>query len=235
MSKIEIITVPENKEKKEISDKVYEIVRARNEIIAKDFKVEPRDITVKLIESTGAISAKLGPNGDKMGVFAGYVDGTDEILLINPQAVDGLFTKLWPEMGVITDFTLVKLYLCKKYYPEDKDFKMYHKYISQVLAEIVSGKYKDATARFDFKMHTSGKIYKKDKELGLILYLMKKHSGTSFIFEHLDTIMNDLDIKKSIRTIYKKNLDELIKPEQDTIIEEDKKLQKAFNNRRRKR
>jgi len=234
MAKVEVITIPQSREVKEVSDKVFEIVKSRNELIAKDFNMKPLDVTVNLLESTGVISSKLGPNGDKLGIFAGYVDGHDEILLINPKAVEGLFTDLWPEMGKISDFCLVKMYLCKKYYPEDKDFKMYHKYLSQVLAEVVSGKYKDQTARFDFKMHAPGKFYKKDKELGLVLYLMKKNSGTSFIFEHLDTIMKDLDIKKSVHTIYKKNLDELIKPEQDKIIEEDKKLQQAFNRRRRR-
>ena len=233
MSKVEIITIPQSKEKKEISDKMYEIVNSRNLIIAKDFNMEPLDVKVLLLESTGSISSRLGPNGEKLGIFTGYVDGSDEILLINPQAVDGLFTNLWSEMGVISNYALVKMYLCKKYYPHDSDFKMYHKYISNVLAEIVSDKFKEETVKFDFKMHSPEKIYKKDKELSLVLYLMKKYSGIGFIFEHLDLIMNDLDIKKSIHTIYKKNLDELIKPEKEKILEEEKKLKKTFKPGRR--
>jgi len=233
MSKIEIITIPQSKENKDTTNKIFEIVNSRNELIAKDFKMKPLDLKVKLLESTGAISSSLGPNGEKLGIFSGYKDCTDEILLINPHAVDGLFTNLWPEMGVITTYALVKMYLCKKYYPNDSDFKLYHKYLSQVLAEIVSGKYKEATANFDFKMHIDGKIYKKDKELGLVLYLMKKNSGISFIFEHLDMIMEDLDIKKSIFKIYNKNLNELIKPEKEKILADEKKLKKTFNRRRR--
>ncbi len=233
MSKIEIITIPQKKENKEISQKVYDIVKSRNEIIAKDFNMKPLDVKVKLLESTGAISSSLGPNLDKLGIFAGYRDWSDEILLINPHAVDGLFTKLWPEMGVISTYSLVKMYLCKKYYPNENDFKLYHKYLSEVLAEIISEKFKEETARFDLKMHSSGKIYKKDKEIAIVLYLMKKNSGINFIFENLDLIMKDLDLKKTIFTIYKKNLDELIKPHQEKILEDEKKLKRTFRPGRR--
>ena len=232
MVTINVETVPANKGEKQIVEKVLKLVEDRNISIAKNFSENPKDVNVKLFYSASSLRVKLDPNGEGMGVFAGYIDGSDEILIVHPDSVNGLFTDLWKEMSVIIDYSLVKLYLCKKYYPKREDFKMYYKYVSEILAQVVSGKFKEDIAKFDMKTYFEGKKYKKEQELGIVLYLMREYSGTQFIFEHLDKIMRDCDIKKTIFSIYKKSFSELIKPEHEKLLEEEKKLRQKFKTKK---
>ena len=222
MPQIKVLTIPQSRENKDISYKYKKVVEDRNEVIAKRFNMKPQDITLKFYYSKGEIVSSLGPNYDGMGVYAGYVDGTDEIMVLHPDAAEGLLSDISREILILIDYTLVKLYLCKKYYPNDEDFKLYYKYISESLATISAGNYRENSIKFDIKMHFDGKKYRKDQELNMVLYIMLKNSGLSFIYENLDTIISDIDIKKSVFNIYKKSINDLVKPEKEKVIEEQK-------------
>ncbi len=220
MSEIKVLTIPLSRENKDVSYKYKKVVEDRNEIIAKRFNMKPLDITLKFYYSKGELVSSLGPNYDGTGVYAGYVDGTDEIMVLHPDAAQGLLDNLDKEILVLIDYDLVKLYLCKKYYPNLEDFKLYYKYVSESLATFSAGNYRENSIKFDIKMHFDGKKYRKDQELNLVFYIMFKNSGLSFIYENLDTIMSDMDIKRSIFNIYKKSINDLLKPEKEKVIEE---------------
>lgn len=230
MVKIEVITVPSDKENKEVSYKYSKVVEDRNKVIAKRFKMEAVDVTLKFFMSKGAIVSSLGPNGDGMGVYSGYIDGSNTILQLHPDAAEGLLEDINKEMGILIDNSLTRLYLCKKYYPSREDFKLYYKYVADSLASFSAGNFREGAIKFDVKMHVDGKRYRKDQELNIVFYVMLKNSGLDFIYEHLDKIMQDKDIKKTIFGIYKKTFEDLIKPEKELAIEEQRKkfeLEKA--------
>jgi hypothetical protein len=228
---IEIQEVPENKGTQENFEKIAKIANEKNEKIAKLFGMEPsKDVKAIFYHSSGALSGKIFSQERE---FKGYLDGTNEVNIIHPEAVDGLFTDLWPEMEIITEYVFVKYYLCKKYYPNKEDFKLYYKYVSDALADIVSGKFQDKVAKFEYKMYFPGKKLKKDIEVALLLYFMKEHSGIEYIFKYLDKIMEDCDIQKTIKDIYNKSLDELLLPLKEKTIQEERKLQELEKEKRR--
>ena len=230
MTEIKVLTIPQSRENKEISYKYKKVVEDRNKIIAKGFEMKPLDVTLKFYFSKGEIVSSLGPNYDGMGVYAGYVDGTDEIMVLHPDAAQGLLANIDKEILVLIDYAFVKLYLCKKYYPNQEDFKLYYKYVSESLATFSAGNYRENSIKFDIKMHFDGKKYKKEQELNMVFYIMLKNSGLSFIYENLDTIMSDMDIKKSVFNIYKKSINDLVKPEKEKVLEEQRlkmELEKA--------
>ena len=51
MVEIKVTTVPENKEDKDVSYKYQKIVEDRNKAIAKNFKMDPMDVELKLFLS----------------------------------------------------------------------------------------------------------------------------------------------------------------------------------------
>ena len=222
MTEIKVLTIPQSRENKDISYKYKKVVEDRNKIIAKRFEMKPLDVTLKFYFSKGEIVSSLGPNYDGMGVYAGYVDGTDEIMVLHPDAAQGLLDNIDKEILVLIDYALVKLYLCKRYYPNREDFKLYYKYVSESLATFSAGNYRENSIKFDIKMHFDGKKYRKEQELNMVFYVMFKNSGLSFIYENLDKIMLDMDIKKSAFNIYKKSINDLLKPEKEKVIEEQK-------------
>ncbi len=232
MAKLEVITVPESKDEKDVTYKYQKVLEDRSSSIAKLFKMEVLDVTLKLHFSRGAIVAAMGPNGDSMGVFASYGDCDDFINVIHPAAAQGLFSDLDKQMLILIDYCLVKFYLCKKYFPQSTDFKMYYKYLSDVLAGIVSGDFREESIKFDIRMYEDGKKLKKDQELAMIFYIMMKNSGVDFIFEHLDKIMQDCDIVKTVFTIYKKSFSELVKVIKKDVLDEKRKLEELERNKR---
>ena len=237
MTQINVLTIPQSRENKEISYKYKKVVEDRNEAIAKRFDLESKDVTLKFYYSKGQIVSALGPNQEGMGVYAGHVDGTNEIMVLHPDAAQGLLDDISKEILVLIDYALVKMYLCKKYYPNREDFKLYHKYVSESLATFSAGNYRENSIKFDIKMHFDGKKYKKDQELNMVFYIMLKNSGLEFIYENLDRIMSDLDIKKSVFGIYKKSINDLVKPEKEKVIEEQKvkmELERAKRSAARK-
>lgn len=104
---------------------------------------------------------------------------------------------------------------------------MYYKPVAQVLSEICSGVFKPDITKFDIKIFLEEKRFTKEQELGMVLYIMSEKSGIDFIFEHLDTIMEDKDIKKTVFKIYKKSFNELVSQVQKELIKVDKKLKLA--------
>ena len=228
--KIEVMNVPDSKADKDVDYKYEKIVEDRSNAISKRFGMESVDIRLKLFYSKGALVASLGPNDDGMGVYAGYPDGSNDILLLHPESAVGLLEDIDKELGILIDFCLTKLYLWKKYYPNREDFKLYYKYVSDSLARFSAGNYRAGTIRFDIKMYREGTKLKKDQELNIVFQYMFENSGLNYIYEHLDKIMEDCDIKKTLFTIYKKTMWDIIKPEQAKILEEDRKkmeLEKA--------
>lgn len=227
--KVEVTTVPPRDGDEKVCEKIQKVVEDRNAVIAKRFDVESKDIGVELYHSTGVLRKKINPNDDLMGVFGGYIDGSDKILIAHPDAVSTIFgANLDKEIGILIDYSLTKFYMCNKYYPEIRDFKLYYKYISEALASITAGNFKEDIIKFDIKTYFEGKRYKKDKEIMMILYIMLNNSGTDFIYSHLDEIVEERDIKKTVFKIYRKSFSELIGTLQREILEEEKKLQKTF-------
>ena len=232
MVNINVITVPEKKEDKDVSYKYQKIVEDRNNSIAKRFNVEPKDVNLKLHFNKSALISELGPNGESMGIFAGYSDGSDNILIVHPDSVADMFDDIEKQMLIWIDYTLVKFYLCKKYFPERLQFKLFYKYVSEVLAQITAGSFKEESIKFDLRMFNADRRYTKEQELLMVFYLMLKNSGLGYIYEHLDKIMQDCDIKKTVFSIYRKDFSELAKVAQKEAIEEKRKAEELERAKR---
>ena len=225
---IKIINLPEKKQNTDVDTKITQIVDDRNKVIAKRFNLKPRDITVNLHYKVDNLKKKVNLTGDNtLGVFAGYVDGLDSIEVAHPVAVEPIFVNyenLYKQFGIYIDYCLIKLYMCKKYYPEIQDFKRYHMFLTEGLAKITSGNFQKTSVEFLIKQYSDFKKFKKDEEVIMTFFVMIEKSGLDFIYSHLDTFEKDKDIKKSIMTIYKKEFKELIGLYQKEMIETEKKL-----------
>jgi len=227
-----VVTIPESREEAPVTEKYESILAERNELISKRFKMDAQDVTLQFYDSKGALVASLGPNQNGYGIYSGYVDGTNEIKILHPAAAEGLLNDIPKEMIILIDSALTKLYLCKKYYPDDKDFKLYYKYVAEVLASFSAGNYQEISIKFDIKIYFDGIKYKKDQELNILFYIIQKFSGVDSIFDKLDIIMKQKDAKKSCQEIYNKSLGELIKPEQKLVIAEERKKQELEKAKR---
>ena len=232
MVKIDVVTIPESREDSDVTEKYLTVLDEKNKAVAKRFGMEEEDVTLQFYDSKGALVGSLGPNQTGYGIYSGYIDTSNEIKVLHPNAAEGLLNDIPKEIGILIDFALTKLYLCKKYYPKEQDFKLYHKYLADAIGRISAGNYYEKSHKFDIKMWFNGIKYKKDQELGVALYLMLKGSGLDFIYENLDTIMKDLKISKSIETIYNKPMSELIKPVKDKILEEERVAQELEKKKR---
>lgn len=218
----------------EVSLKIQKIVEDRSAAIAKRFNTEVKNVDVKVYNSTNSLRVKINPNDDQMGVYGGYIDGSNEILLAHPAAMQPVYKEnLDKELIILIDYCLTKFYICKLFFPELKDFKMYYKYISDILAQITSGNFRENIVKFEIKTYTEGKKCKKDKELIMVLFIMLNKSGLDFIYSHLEEIIKDEDITKTIFKIYKKSFSELILQYQKELQEQDKKLAATFKPGRR--
>lgn len=218
----------------EVSLKIQKIVEDRNVAIAKRFNTEVRNIDVKIYNSTGSLRVKLNPNDDQMGVYGGYIDGTDEILLAHPEAMKPVYKdNLDKEIIILVDYCLTKFYVCKLYFPKPNDFKMYYKYVSDILSQVTSGNFRENIVKFEIKTYIEGKKCKKDKELIMVFFIMLEKSGLDFIYSHLEEIIKDEDITKTIFKIYKKSFSELILQYQKELAEQEKKLAATFKPGRR--
>ncbi len=235
MSEITVINMPENRAVKEVDEKFLALVKDRNEVIAKRFKESTRDVEINFYFSKHALHSAIRLSGETMGIYCGFLPGTNKINLIHPKSVSTIFgDNLDKEFIIMVDYCLTKFYMNIKYYPEKEQFRLYHKYITEEIAKVSSGNFRKSIVEFDMKSFVEGKRYTKDKELSMILYIMLESSGLDYIYEHLDMIVSDMDIKKTAFTIYKKSLWDLVAPYQKDLKEEEKKVLAAFKNRRRK-
>ncbi len=191
----------------EVSLKISKIVEDRNSSIAKRFNCDEKNVSVIVYNSTGTLRVKLNPNDDQMGVYGGYIDGSDEILLAHPSAMQPVYKDNLDKELIIL---------------------IYYKYISETLAQVTSGNFRDTIVKFEIKNYNEEKKCKKDKELIMIFYIMLQKSGIDFIYSHLDEIIKDEDITKTIFKIYKKTFSELIIQYQKELLEQDKKLAATF-------
>jgi len=218
----------------EVSLKIQKITEDRNIAIAKRFECDAKNVDVKVYNSTGSLRVRLNPNDDQMGVYGGYIDGTEEILHAHPAAMQPVYKdNLDKEIIILVDYCLTKFYVSKIYFPKTTDFKMYNKYISEILAQVTSGNFREDIVKFEIKTYLEGKKCKKDKELLMVFYIMLLKSGLDFIYSHLDEIIKDEDITKTIFKIYKKSFSELILQYQKELVEQDKKLTATFKPGRR--
>lgn len=218
-------TIPEKKEDNETTLKIKNIIDDRNKIISKRFEMSPLDIQMNLYYSTSELISKVGSHDERLGVFSGYKDYEDVISIAHPLAIEPIFAdNLYRQVGIMIDYTLIKMYMCKKYYPQATNFKLYYKYVSDVVAKITSGNFLKSSIEFDIKHFSDFKKYKKEQELSMALYVMLEKSGLDFIYDNLDLFMKDCDIKKSLMTIYKKEFKELVGLYQKQIIDIEKKL-----------
>jgi hypothetical protein len=225
---ITIETIPEKKADEETNFKVRSIVQDRNQAIAKKFGTEPLDVKVNLYYSTSKLVDRVGTHDERLGVFSGYVDYEDVINIAHPIAVSPIFgDNLDKQLGVMVDYTLVKMYLCKIYYPEASDFKLYYKYLSDILARVISGNFVKDWIEYEVYNYNENKKYKKDVELYMGLYVMLEKSGTDFIYSNLNVFFEDCNIRKSVMRIYKKEFRELVKLYQKEKQTENKDLKKV--------
>lgn len=226
------ILLPQREEDNEFITKLKAIIEDRNRSIAKTLNVDIiEDFDVKIFGSAGALTSSLF---EQEKTFSGYKDGENWIAVINPAAADGLFTDLWKECSIIVDYALIKFYLCKIFYPKKEDFHLFYKYASEQLALVLSGKYQEKIASFHLKTHVVGKRYKKEDQIGLILYIIRETAGVDFIIFNLELIMKDKDIEKSLNTIYNKSFEEFLKPQILKVREEAKKMEEQFRQNRKK-
>lgn len=225
---INVTTIPESKEDNDYSKKIGAIVEDRNRSIAKRFGVEARDVGVNLYYSADSLRSKINFNGEGLGIYCGYKDGEDVINLVHPNMISTIFgDNLDKQILIMIDYTLVKLYMCKIYYPEKSNFKLFYMYLSDSLARIVSGNFNKESVEFNIKHFSEFKRYKKDEELMMTFFVMSEKASIDFIFQHLNTIVEDENIKKSLMKVYKKEFKELIGLYQKEMIALEKKLKKV--------
>ncbi len=226
---IKIVTLPEKKEDLEVSEKVKKIVEDRNLVISKRFKTEPKDVTVNLNFSVDGLRSKVNATGDnRLGIFSGYVDYTDEIEIAHPIGIEPIFGEnLYKQISIMVDYTLTKMYLCKIYYPNPDNFMRYYMYFSDAFARITSGNFQKDSIDFLIRQYSDFKKYTKDEEIKMVLLVMLEKSGIDFIYDNLNVMFEDCNIKKSLMKIYKKDFKELVGIYQKELIETDKKLKQV--------
>lgn len=235
MVEIKIVNLPETKAVKEVDIKFEALVKDRNKVIAKRFNMDERDVQVNFHFSKHQLYSAIRAGSDTMGIYCGYLNGTNEINLIHPSTVSTIFgANIDKEFIIMVDYCLTKFYMCKKYFPEKSDFNLFLKHLTEELAKISSGNFRKSIVEFDMKSFVEQRRYSKDKEFSMILYIMLESSGLDYIYEHLDEMVKDKNIKKTVFTIYKKSLWDLIEPYQKAIKEEERKVQLAFRNSRKK-
>lgn len=222
--KVEVKTFPESKEDSQVTLMMQKLVEDRSKVIAKRFNIEECDFTLNLFSVANDLRRYVFYTGDPLGVYCGYKDYKDEICIIHQNSVKTIFKdNLLKEMIIMADYTLTKFYFNKKYYPTEDKYNLYFKYLSDSLARITSGNFRDSIIKFEFKTFNDTRRYKKEQEIMMIFYVMLEKSGLDYIFSHLDNIVKDLDIRKSLNTIYKKNLSEIIMPYQKDLLALEKK------------
>ena len=227
MTEVKIVTIPEKKDDEATNKKVKAIVEERNVAIAKKFGVEPFDVEVDLFYNTSQLVSKVGSHDERLGVFSGYKDYEDIINIGHPIAIAPIFGEnIDKQLYVMADYSLTKMYLCKVFYPEGSPYKLYYRYLSEVVARLTSGNFLKNSVEYDIKNYSDFKKYKKDIELYMALYVMLEKSGSDFIFENLKTFFEDCDIKKSLMKIYKKEFKELVGLYQKEMIAKDKEIKK---------
>ncbi|MCA9486228.1 MAG: hypothetical protein H6500_00445 [Candidatus Woesearchaeota archaeon] len=234
MVTISIKTIPDKREEEQASEKVKHIVEDRNKVIAKRFGLPAEDIDVELHYSTGALKARLGLPHSALGIFSGYLDNTNTILLSHPEAVSPVFgDNLDKETIVMTDYALTKLYALKKYFPKPEQYKLYHKYLSEALALVSAGKNIKERVEFDIKTYIPGKKYRKEQETLIVFYIMLEKSGLDYIYEHLDAMFKDEDVKRTVFSIYHKSFNELVEQISREIKAMERELQQKFRQGRK--
>lgn len=225
---VKITTLPSQKEDLDVNKRIEAVVLDRNKAIAKRFGVEVKDVDVELYYSTTQLVSKVGSHDQRLGVFSGYVDYQDNICLAHPTAIGPIFSgNIDKQMNLMVDYCLIKFYLCKVYYPNPVDYKLFYKYFSIGLSKITSGNFQKDGINFMIKHFSDLKKYKKDEEILLALYVMLEKSGSDFIYDNLKVFMDDGDVKKSIMTIYKKEFKELIGLYKSELDDIEKKMKKV--------
>lgn len=214
------------------------IIEEKNNIITSKMNIKEIDeVELILVNSKSKISTFLITQETQFPIA--YKEGTNQIMTLHPKMTGQLFQNHEEEYSKLLEYALLKMYIHNKY-GKDSATQMgfFYKYCSETASQILSGKYLDKISEFEIKMYTMGKkITKKDVEIGLFFYLLKELSGIDFIYQNLDTIFQDQDVKKSLHTIYKKNFDDLILPLKEKLLEEQRKLmelqKKARQDQRR--
>lgn len=198
------------------------IVEEKNKIITSKMNIEEiKEVELILVNSKSKLSTFL-ITATEIPFPIAYKEGTNQIMTIHPKMTGQLFQNHEEEYSRLIEYALLKMYIFNKY-GKDSNAQMgfFYKYCSETAAQILSDKYLGKIAEFEIKMYTiDKKITKKDIEVGLFFYLLKELSGKDFIYQHLDTIFQDQDVRKSLHTIYKKNFNDLILPLKDKLLEE---------------
>ena len=231
MTNIIFKTIPSTKEDRQVNEKLKLIVAQRNTLIAKSLQTdEVETLNFVLHTSLSTLQKTINPSSKSYGEFGGYKEYSSELLLAHPNNVVGLLEDVYKCLITWIDYILLKFYLNKKYFPNEKDFSLYYMHLSECLAQILSGKFKNSIAEFEIKMYSPEHKFKRYSEIACVLYIMREHSGNSFIYENLDILFRDKDIKKSIYDIYNKTLNEFIMPEHNKLLEKERELRKTFQS-----
>ncbi|MFT4244362.1 MAG: hypothetical protein ACMXYB_02805 [Candidatus Woesearchaeota archaeon] len=200
------------------------IIEEKNNIITSKMNIKEVDeIELILVNSKSKISTFLITQETQFPIA--YKEGTNQIMTLHPKMTGQLFQNHEEEYSKLLEYALLKMYIHNTYSTKSTNqMGFFYKYCSETAAQILSGKYLDKISEFEIKMYSPGKkITKKDVEIGLFFYLLKELSGIDFIYQHLDTIFKEQNVKTSLHTIYKKNFDDLILPLKEKLLEEQRK------------
>ena len=222
-----------------------EMISVKSQEISKRLQVnEVTEIELILVNSTSKFSSFLVNQTTEFSIaFKEPTSAGDEhtrqIMTIHPKMTGQLFQDPKKEYEMLLDYALHKLYLFEKYGKNANPLAGYfNKYALEMAAQMLSGKFLDKIAEFEIKMYSRGKkFHKKELEVAMLLYIIRENSGKDFIYDNLDTIFTDCDIKKSMHSIYKKNFDDFLLPLKEELLaqtraEQDKK-KKAWQDQRR--
>jgi len=228
MTEIKVITIPGSKEDKTVTEKIKLIVEDRNKAIAKSLNSEELDVEVQIYASTEKLVSLVATADQRLGVFSGHVNFSKGIVLAHPNTVAPIFGEdIYKDFGVMIDYCLIKYYLCQRFYPEQSQYRLYYKYLTDILARIMTTYFNRKTVEFDIKMFSEFKKYTKAQEIFMALFVISEKKGIDLIMDNLDVLYEDCNIKKSIMKIYKKELKELIKISQEEMIKKERDLKKV--------
>ncbi len=208
---IQIKTIPQKKENLEISNRIKAICIDRNENITKRLKIASIDFTVNIFDDATRLISGLGIQGEKLGIFSGYVDYSNEINIVSPENLEPIFSdNLNKQLIIMIDDCLYKMYLCKNFFKETKDYKLYYKYLTNSISSAISGNYNQDTIAFELKNYNPEKKYKKDTEILMILYVLIDQGASEMILDNLSLFYQDCDVKTTIFKLFKKEYKEII-------------------------
>jgi hypothetical protein len=199
-------------------------VNQRLEIISNNFKNEiNKDYEIKLHFSLGSLKEQLYLTYDSITTFCAIDLEKKQIHLIHPDSFKKLSDNMEKNYDYLIDYFLYKIFLSENYKTKTENEEFFEM-TTEILSKILSNNFQSKIVEFDIKNFKEETKYTKKRETYMILYVLFKTSKENYIFELLEQIYKEANLKKTLEDIYKKNLSEFVTFYQEKLLEEEKKM-----------